>query len=236
MADAVRTVSSWIEAGQRHYVCLTPVSGVMAARDDPDVMRALNGAGLTAPDGQPMVWAGRYAGAAGIGRVYGPDLMVAVCTEAAGKGWRSFIYGGDEGVAERLGDRLRSRFPGLEIVGFHTPPYRPLRGEEETAVVEQINASGAELVWVGLSTPKQDLWMAGIVERLRGPVVLFGVGAAFDVHAGLKNQPPSWLGPLGLFWLYRLLQEPRRLARRYLKDIPRFVLGVARNRPFLRQD
>ena len=234
-AKALRTIGSWIEDGRRSYVCLTPVSGVMAAQRDPKVMRSLNGAGLTVPDGMPMVWAGRYAGAEGIERVYGPDLMASVCSEAAKRGWKSFIYGGDQGVAERLIDRLRARFPGLEIAGFHSPPFRPLSPQEETSVVEQINASGAELVWVGLSTPKQDLWMAEMIERLRAPVVLLGVGAAFDVHAGLKRQPPAWLGPLGLFWLYRLLQEPRRLWRRYLVDNPQFLLAIVRRRPFLRR-
>lgn len=233
---ALRTIESWIDEGRCSYVCLTPVSGVMAAQRDPKVMRSLNGAGLTAPDGMPMVWAARYAGAVGIERVYGPDLMATVCAEAVGKRWRSFIYGGGPGVAERLSRRLLSRFPGLEIVGLDTPPFRPLTSQEEDEIAEKINASGAEVVWVGLSTPRQDLWMSQIIERLHGPVVLLGVGAAFDIHAGLIRQPPAWLGPLGLFWLYRLLQEPRRLWRRYLVDIPQFLLAIVRRPPFLRRE
>jgi N-acetylglucosaminyldiphosphoundecaprenol N-acetyl-beta-D-mannosaminyltransferase len=233
-ADARRLIGTWIEGGHRDYVCLTPVSGVMAAQRDPEVMRALNGAGLTAPDGMPMVWSGRYAGAKDIERVYGPDLMAAVCAEGANRGWRAFLYGGGEGVADRLAGRLKARYPGLEISGTITPPFRPLTETEKSETAAAITASGAELVWVGLSTPKQDLWMAEMIERFERPVVLLGVGAAFDVHAGLVKQPPAWLGPLGLFWFYRLIQEPRRLWRRYAMDIPGFILKVMRNPPRMR--
>jgi N-acetylglucosaminyldiphosphoundecaprenol N-acetyl-beta-D-mannosaminyltransferase len=181
-----------------------------------------------------MVWSGRYAGAKGIQRVYGPDLMAAVCAEAARRGWACFLYGGDEGVAERLRSRLEARFQGLEIVGTHTPPFRPLSATEKRRVAAEIATSGARLVWVGLSTPKQDLWMAEMSELIDAPVVMVGVGAGFDVHAGLRKQPPAWMGPFGLFWLYRLAQDPRRLWRRYAIDIPQFLARIVRRRPFLR--
>jgi N-acetylglucosaminyldiphosphoundecaprenol N-acetyl-beta-D-mannosaminyltransferase len=231
----LRSIEDWIGMGEPRYVCFTPVSGVMAAQRDPAVLEALNGADITAPDGMPMVWSGRYAGARGIERVYGPDTMAAVCERAAAKGWSCFFYGGGEGVAERVAERLQGRFPGLLVAGTRTPPYRPLSGGERDAIAAEITASGAQLVWVGLSTPKQDLWMADMVDRIERPVVLLGVGAAFDIHAGIKRQPPSWLGRLGLAWLYRLLQEPRRLGPRYLVDIPQFLGAIARRRPVLRE-
>lgn len=234
-AATVEEVGGWLAANRRDYVCLTPVSGVMAAQRDPAVMRAIDGAGITAPDGMPMVWSGRFAGAQPITRVYGPDLMSALCARAAERGWRNYLYGGGEGVAARAAAGLQSELPTLRVVGTETPPYRELTAAEVEATAERINRSGAELVWVGLSTPKQDLWMARMVDLLEPPVVLLGVGAAFDIHAGLQPHPPGFLGPLGLFWLYRLAREPRRLAGRYLRDIPAFAYAVTRRRPFLRE-
>ena len=229
----LETVERWIQEKQTQYVCFTPVSGIMAAERDPSVREALNGAGLTVPDGMPLVWAARHAGTHDIERVYGPDLMAAACEVAQRRGWRCFLYGGGAGVAPALRDRLQSRFPKLKIAGIRTPPYRPLTSVEMDEIASEINESQADLVWVGLSTPKQDLFMAGVVSRLSPPAVLLGVGAAFDIHAGLRRAPPRWLGPLGLFWLYRVLQEPRRLGRRYAVDVPQFLFQIARRRPVL---
>jgi N-acetylglucosaminyldiphosphoundecaprenol N-acetyl-beta-D-mannosaminyltransferase len=233
-ADAVRTVEWWLEGGRKNYVCVTPVSGVMAAQEDPAALRAIDGAGLTVPDGMPLVWASRRAGARQAERVYGPDLMLALCELAAQRSWPCFFYGGKEGVADEVAAKLGSSYPGLPVAGTHCPPFRELTADEEDALTAQIDASGARIVWVGISTPKQDLWMARMVEGLRGPIVLIGVGAAFDVHAGLVKRPPDWLGPLGLFWLYRLAQEPRRLWRRYLVGNTKFVSGIIRRPPRLR--
>jgi N-acetylglucosaminyldiphosphoundecaprenol N-acetyl-beta-D-mannosaminyltransferase len=233
-AATIAAVAQWLAEGRRTYVCLTPVSGVMEARRDPTVHAAIEGSGITAPDGMPLVWAGRALRASEIARVYGPDLMLEVCAQAVPNGWSSYLYGAGPGVAQLVENRLRDQFPGLDIVGAETPPFRPLTEEEKDAVVARIDASGADLVWVGVSTPKQELWMADMVGRFKRPIVLLGVGAAFDIHAGLQPHPPAWMGPLGLFWLYRLMREPRRLAGRYMRDIPAFLWGVARQRPFLR--
>ena len=234
MDDAVARITSWIENGERQYVCCTPVSGVMASQEDEVLPRIYEESGLTAPDGMPLVWAGRFAGAREISRVYGPDLMERVCALAAQRGWRSFLYGGEPGVPEELRDRLIERFPGLQVVGTYSPPFRPLTEGESEEVTRLINESGAELVWVGISTPKQDVWMAEHAGRLDPPVVLVGVGAAFDIHSGRTKRPPRWMGPLGLYWLYRLLQEPRRLWRRYLIGNLSFIRAIIRRRPFLR--
>jgi N-acetylglucosaminyldiphosphoundecaprenol N-acetyl-beta-D-mannosaminyltransferase len=227
---AVAEIERWVVAGEQHYVCVTGVHGVMESQRDPALKEIHNRSGLTTPDGMPMVWAGRAAGAAHMRRVYGPDLMLAVLERAAERGWSSFFYGGAEGTPERLVERLRERFPGLVVAGTYSPPFRPLTPDEDVAIVERINASGAQLVWVGLSTPKQERWMADHVGRLDAAALL-GVGAAFDIHAGTLRQAPRWMQGKGLEWLYRLYREPRRLWRRYLRNNPAFVLAILRHRP-----
>jgi N-acetylglucosaminyldiphosphoundecaprenol N-acetyl-beta-D-mannosaminyltransferase len=234
MAQALAEITRWLEDGEQHYVCVTGVHGVMEARRDLELRRINNDSGLTTPDGMPLVWAGHRAGVPHMRRVYGPDLMVALCGLAAERGWSSFLYGGGPGVPERLAERLTARFPGLRVAGTWSPPFRPLTPEEDQAVVERINRSGADLVWVGLSTPKQERWMAAHPPRLHARALL-GVGAAFDIHAGLLAQAPPWMQRAGLEWLYRLAREPRRLwRRRYLRNNPRFVVEILRRPPMLR--
>jgi N-acetylglucosaminyldiphosphoundecaprenol N-acetyl-beta-D-mannosaminyltransferase len=230
--QAITEITRWVEQREQHYVCVTGVHGVMESQRDPELLSIHNASGLTTPDGMPLVWLGRHAGVAHMGRVYGPDLMLALCSRAAERGWSSYFYGGREGVPELLAQRLAGRFPGLEVVGCASPPYRPLSSEEDDAAVERINAAAPDLVWVGLSTPKQERWMSTHVGRLTAPVLL-GVGAAFDIHAGLLPQAPRWMQRSGLEWLYRLCREPRRLWRRYLQNNPRFILALLRRPPLL---
>lgn len=233
MDSAVAEISRYVEEGVRQYVCVTGVHGVMESQADPRLAEIHNRSGLTTPDGMPMVWAGKWAGASHMERVYGPDLMLSVCERAATNGWSSYFYGGKEGVAELLAERLQARFPGLVVAGTYSPPFRPLTAEEDEGVVEMINAAKPDLIWVGLSTPKQEWWMAGHRDRMEASVLL-GVGAAFDIHAGLLPQAPAWMQRTGLEWSYRLFREPKRLWRRYLSNNPRFVLAVLRRRPRLR--
>jgi N-acetylglucosaminyldiphosphoundecaprenol N-acetyl-beta-D-mannosaminyltransferase len=205
---------------------------VMEAQRDADLKRIHNESGLTTPDGMPMVWAGHRAGASWMKRVYGPDLMLAVLARAVERGWRSFLYGGKEGVPELLAEKLRARLPGLAIAGVYSPPFRPLRPDEDDEIIARINAADPHLVWVGLSTPKQERWMAAHARRLTAPALL-GVGAAFDFHAGLMPQAPPWMQRRGLEWLYRLSREPRRLWRRYFRNNPAFVLRILARPPKL---
>ncbi len=151
--------------------------------------------------------------------------MPALCERSSARGTRHFFYGGGPGVAESLAERLQARFPGLEVAGTHTPPFRPLSEAEDASVVRLINESRADIVWVGLSTPKQERWMAAHLGRLEAPVML-GVGAAFDFHAGVIARAPAWMQKSGLEWCYRLASEPRRLWRRYLVMAPRFGVLV----------
>lgn len=229
-AVALEEITGWIERREQHYVCVTGVHGVMESQTDRELRDIHNASGLTTPDGVPMVWAGRYAGFRNMERVYGPDLMLAVLERAAERGWSSYFYGGKEGVPNLLAERLSARFPGLEVAGTHSPPFRPLTEAEDEEIVARINSAAPELVWIGLSTPKQERWMADHIDRLTSPVLL-GVGAAFDFHAGLIPQAPPRMQRLGLEWLYRLAKEPRRLWRRYLYNNPRFVRAVVSRPP-----
>jgi N-acetylglucosaminyldiphosphoundecaprenol N-acetyl-beta-D-mannosaminyltransferase len=209
-------------------VCVAAVHTVMACRDEPGLRRAVLGADFTVPDGQPLVWALNALGHRVRSRVYGPELMDRACARAAASGQRFFLYGGrNQGALAQLARTLRLRHPGLKIVGGHCPPFRELSAAEEEAVAAEINRSEADVVWVGIGVPKQEKWMARMRERLEAPV-LVGVGAAFDFHAGLVRQAPDGLQRLGLEWAFRLVQEPRRLWRRYLRYNPRFVAGFAR--------
>ena len=219
---ALEAVGRWIAARRAAYVCFRDVHGLMLCRDDPELHAIHERADLVAPDGMPLVWAGRLIGVRRIGRVCGPDFLPALCAQGLELGYRHFFYGGGPGVAERLATRLKERFPGLAVAGIHTPPFRPLTDEEDREVVKRINESGADVVWVGLGTPKQERWMAEHRARLR-PTVLLGVGAAFDFHAGAVRRAPVWMQRSGLEWLFRLVSEPRRLWRRYLVLAPRFV-------------
>ena len=189
MTMAREEITRWIEAREPHYVCVTGVHGVMESQKDPELLAIHNASGLSTPDGMPMVWAGHRAGADWMRRVYGPDLMLSVLERAAERGWKSFLYGGKDGVADMLAARLVERFPALKIAGMHAPPFRPSTPAEDEEIVARINATGADLVWVGLSTPKQERWMAAHVGRLEARAML-GVGAAFDFHAGLLPQAP----------------------------------------------
>lgn len=234
MAMARDEITRWIEQRERHYVCVTGVHGVMESQRDPELLAIHNASGLTTPDGMPMVWAGHRAGAKWMQRVYGPDLMLSVLDRAAERGWKSFLYGGQQGVPELLKARLVERFPDLQIVGTYSPPFRPLTPTEDEDIVARINASEADLVWVGLSTPKQERWMAAHLPNLEANA-LIGVGAAFDFHAGLVPQAPSWMQRRGLEWSYRLAKEPRRLWKRYFRNNPLFVAQILRNGPRLRE-
>ena len=217
-----------VTARARGYICVAAVHTVMACQDDSALRAAVLGADFTVPDGQPLVWALGLLGERLEDRVYGPELMDRACARAAQTGQRFYLYGGrDQGALARLARSLRLRHRGLQIVGGYAPPFRELTEAEEEAVVDDINRSGADVVWVGIGVPKQEKWMARMRHRLDAPV-LIGVGAAFDFHAGLVPQAPAGIQRLGLEWAFRLLQEPGRLWRRYARYNPRFVTGFLR--------
>jgi len=226
LQTALTAIGEAVKARRKGYVCVTGVHGVMEAQDDSGFRSILNGAYLCTPDGMPMVWMGRLAGHREMKRVYGPDLMLDVCAWSETSGCRHFFFGGAQGVAEELRDKLTARFPRLQVVGCYTPPFRPLNPDEERDLQKRVQAAKPDIFWVGLSTPKQEKFMAEYIHKL-DVTLMIGVGAAFDFHTGRVKQAPLWMQRSGLEWFYRVYQEPRRLAMRYLKNNPRFLLKVA---------
>ena len=225
--EVIIRMQEWIaQRDTCHYVAVTGMHGITEARRDADFKRVLADADLVVPDGMPLVWIGRLRGHSLRRRVYGPELMLTFCRETASTGSRHFLYGGDAGVPERLAEVLEKSCPGICIAGVYSPPFRPTTSEEDAAIVETINRAAPDVLWVGLSTPKQETWMHQHRRALRVPVVV-GVGAAFDFLSSRKKQAPEWMREHGLEWLFRLLQEPRRLWKRYLVRGSEFVFLVA---------
>jgi N-acetylglucosaminyldiphosphoundecaprenol N-acetyl-beta-D-mannosaminyltransferase len=222
LKTALAAIADAVRARRKGYICVTGVHGVMEAQDDAAFKSILNGAFLCTPDGMPMVWAGKLNGRRDMDRVYGPDLMLEVCAWSESSGCKHFFYGGADGVAELLAKKLKEKFPKLEVVGTFTPPFRPLNPAEESGLAEQIRAAGPDILWVGLSTPKQEKFMAEYLPKL-DVTLMVGVGAAFDFHSGRVKQAPRWMQRSGLEWFYRLCSEPRRLAKRYCRNNPLFV-------------
>jgi N-acetylglucosaminyldiphosphoundecaprenol N-acetyl-beta-D-mannosaminyltransferase len=220
--SALAAIDTAVKQRSQGYICVTGVHGVSEAQEDPQLRAILNGAFLNTPDGMPMVWMGRLQGFKEMDRVYGPDLMLLVASVSAERGYRHFFYGGGPGVAEALKENLTRRFPGMQVVGTYTPPFRPLNAEEERQLSEQVRQSRPDFFWVGLSTPKQERFMAQYWQKLDATLFL-GVGAAFDFHAGRVRQAPRWMQRSGLEWFFRLCSEPRRLWKRYLKNNPLFL-------------
>jgi len=227
MNQAVDQVETWTRNGTRTFVTVTGVHGIMESQYDEELRRIHNRAGMCVPDGMPTVWVGHLYGHETMSRVYGPDLMLEIIRRSINGGYKHFFYGGREGVPELLRDRLVERFPGLKVVGVMSPPFRPMIESEEADLRERIASLAPDIIWVGLSTPKQERWMDAHLGTLDAKVMI-GVGAAFDFHAGLLKQAPNWMQRLGLEWLFRLCVEPRRLWRRYFKNNPRFIWRMAR--------
>ena len=215
-----------VQNKKKGYVCVTGVHGVMESQDDPKIREIHNQAFLVTPDGMPMTWMGRLQGFKQMSRVYGPDLMLDIMGISREFGLRHFFYGGASGVANELKTRLEKRFPGIQILGTYEPPFRPLNAEEEKELARLVSESRPDILWVGLSTPKQEKFMAAYQSKLE-VTLMVGVGAAFDFHSGRMVQAPRWMQRSGLEWLFRLCVEPKRLWRRYFKNNPRFAFRAA---------
>ena len=211
---AIKRISDWGRARESRYVCFSNVHSVVTAAMHTRFNRSVNSADLCASDGAPVAWMLRQLGASGQPRLNGPDLMWRYLAHAAQQGGKVYFYGSQDSTLALLKQRALTAFPSLQLVGMHSPPFRTLTAMEDEADVQRINNSGAEVVFVGLGCPKQELWMAEHRGRVRA--VMIGVGAAFDFHAGLKDRAPEWMQRRGLEWLHRLSQEPRRLWRRYV--------------------
>jgi N-acetylglucosaminyldiphosphoundecaprenol N-acetyl-beta-D-mannosaminyltransferase len=223
--QATNRIGQWVEAGEKHYVHVCTVHTVMECHRDPVLKKLVNHSGMATPDGMPLVWLSHYFGEKGVTRVYGPDLLLSVCASSRGKGYRHFFYGGAPAIADALAHTLKERLPDLIVAGAHSPPLLAIGQREDPGTIDMINSSRADIVWVGLGTPKQDFWVAHHRPLLNAPV-LVAVGAAFDFLTGRIPQAPPWMQRNGLEWLFRLAKEPRRLAHRYFVYNPLFILYI----------
>ena len=212
---AVGQICEWVAQKQRTYVCVAPVATLVDAQQDPKYLQAVNGAGMVTPDGMPVVWLARSRGCKDIARTYGPDLLLETCNQGQDLGLRHFFYGATEDTLQKLQQKLLGAYPRIKVVGTYAPAFKPGVWQEDKEVIDRINSSGADIVWVGLGSPKQDFWMQLHRPLLDVPVIV-GAGAAFDFCSGAKPQAPRWMQGLGLEWFFRLCCEPGRLWKRYL--------------------
>jgi len=220
-ADTCEQVTHWVREGKSAYVCLSNVHMVMEAYDDPAFQKIVNEADLVTPDGAPITWALRLLGAREATQVRGPDLTPELCRRSARERIPVGFYGGTPEVLDQMISNLKENITGLEVAYRFSPPFSPLDRSEQDRVFEDINASGARILFVGLGCPKQEKWMAE--NKNHTQAVMLGVGAAFDILADRNKEAPHWMQVAGLEWAYRLANEPRRLWRRYLYNNPRFL-------------
>jgi len=233
MRDAVAQIERWIGTKPAaRYVAVTGMHGIAEARRSFAFQEALQRADLVVPDGMPLVWIARSRGLALRRRVCGADLMTAVCRRTDPK-YRHFFYGGAPGVAQSLAQSLHEKF-GITVAGTYTPPFRALTSSEEASIAVSVRSAAPDILWVGLGTPRQELWMYEHASKLNVPVMV-GVGAAFDMLSGRACRAPRWMQVSGLEWLHRLCHEPRRLSRRYLLQIPPALCAVLCHELFLRR-
>jgi len=235
MSIALEEIERWISSQERAYICLTPAHSIMDCYTNPDLYPLFNGSNMTTPDGMSIVWLLKLRGYSYVERVTGSDLMDATMRYSAQRGWKHYFYGGQEGIPEKLTKHFLCRYPDLKIVGAYSPPFRPLTPEEDEDVVARIHQAKPDIIWVGISSPKQEIWMASHVDILDVPI-LIGVGAAFDFLSGKKKRAPLWMQKTGLEWLFRFITEPKRLWPRY-RMYPWFsVLALAQMLGFRKQE
>ena len=226
MNGVLRRIADQLDSGSKGYVCLAGVHGVMEVQRNADLASIFANAAIVVPDGMPTVWVGRHQGHAQMERVAGPDLMLEVMKRPEFRERSHFLCGGKKGVAEELQQELVRRMPWIRIVGIHTPPFGPIEAIAEQEMIDKINSARPDIVWVGISTPKQERFMARYLSQLETKL-MFGVGAAFDFHTGRIADCPDWVKRCGLQWLDRLLQDPKHLWKRYLRNNPAFLYHIA---------
>lgn len=227
LSDACFLIENAVAQNKKIYICTCPVSTIMECRKNETVLRSVNSATLATPDGMPVVWLGKIKGYNNIGRVYGPDLLLEICRISGKKNYNNYFYGSSSRVLEMLQKKLKNKFLDLPISGAYSPPFRELTKNEDDEIVKMINNSNSDILWVGLGSPKQDIWMMEHRDKINVPVMA-GVGAAFDFISEEKKQAPKWMRKTGTEWLFRLLSEPKRLWKRYLLGNPLFLYLVCK--------
>jgi N-acetylglucosaminyldiphosphoundecaprenol N-acetyl-beta-D-mannosaminyltransferase len=218
-------IAQALEVRRKGYVCLVGVHGVMECQRDSELAKVIANAELTVPDGMPTVWMGRHQGHTNMQRIAGPDLMLEVLSRDEFRGRTHFLFGGKEGIAEELRDNLMIRYPNLRIAGTYTPPFGPMSPEQDEEFRAMIRRAEPDIIWVGISTPRQEYFMAQYLPVLES-TLMFGVGAAFDFHTGRIADCADWIKRAGLQWLHRLLQDPKHLWKRYLRNNPIFLFNA----------
>jgi N-acetylglucosaminyldiphosphoundecaprenol N-acetyl-beta-D-mannosaminyltransferase len=226
MTSAVTRIAAALAARRKGYICVAGVHGIMEAQRDPEVQKVYADAFMTVPDGMPTVWVGRWQGFKQMQRVAGPDLMLEIFQRGQFADYSHFFYGGKPGIAEELSTNLSRRFPQARIVGAYTPPFRDLTRAEERSLISMIRSLKPSIIWVGISTPRQEMFMRKYLPLL-DTSLMFGVGAAFDFHTGRIKDCADWVKRAGLQWLHRLMQDPRHLLWRYLRNNPEFIWRIA---------
>lgn len=234
MERTLRRIATELAARRKGYVCMANVHGIMEAQRDAELAGIYASSSITVPDGTPTVWVGRWQGHNGMQRVAGPDLMREVFRRKEFAGCTHFLYGGEEHVAEQLRERFTRQYPWACIIGTYTPPFRDLNAEEEESLIARVRELKPDIIWVGISTPKQERFMHRYLHRL-DTTLMFGVGAAYDFHTGRIQDAPQWVKTIGMQWLHRLIQDPRRLWKRYLRNNPAFLWHIALQLSGLRQ-
>jgi len=225
---ACQEIENLIRNPRQSYVCVAPVSTIVTCQEDDHYKDVINQADMVTPDGMPLVWLARGLGLKQVRRTYGPDLMLAFFDYSQEKGFRHYLLGGSQETLDKLESNLKQQFPKCNIVGKYSPPFRALTDEEEENIIEKLNTSGADVLWVGLGSPKQEFWIKAHSAKLDVPVAV-GVGAAFDFLSGTKPQAPQWMRSLGLEWLFRLCCEPKRLAKRYFLGNSKFIYLIIKS-------
>lgn len=226
--SACRIIEGWIKERRKRYVCVAPVSTIVDCQRDGAYRNIINTADMVTPDGMPVVWLARAKGYSYVDRTYGSDLMRTICSRGVSQGLRHYFFGATPEVLQHLKQYLQKQFPGINIVGMISGPFRPRAELEQEDVIAAINDTQADILWIGLGSPKQDFWMQLHRGRLEAPVMI-AVGAAFDFVAGVKHQAPRCMQRSGLEWLFRLICEPRRLWKRYLIGNSLFLYYVLKD-------
>ena len=231
---AVLQICEWVRQKQCTYVCVAPAATLVDARRDPKYLNVVNAAGMVTPDGMPVVWLAKARGCKDIERTYGPDLMLDVCDHGQDLGLRHFFYGGTEDTLQKLQQKLLKSYPRMQVVGIYAPAFHQGVWREEQEIIDRINNSDADIIWVGLGSPKQDFWMHLHRPLLKASVIV-GAGAAFDFCSGIKPQAPRWMRGIGLEWFFRLCCEPGRLWKRYLIGNSLFLIYLIKDLSFPRK-
>jgi N-acetylglucosaminyldiphosphoundecaprenol N-acetyl-beta-D-mannosaminyltransferase len=226
MERALQRIAIELKGRRKGYVCFANVHGIMEAHSDPSLAAIYASAAITMPDGAPTAWVGRWQGQQGMQRVAGPELMLEVFAREELANYTHFLYGGKDGVAEELRECLTNRFPAARIVGTYTPPFRDLNETEKRSFIARVRELKPDIIWVGISTPKQERFMHYYLPQLE-TTLMFGVGAAFDFHTGRIHDAPRWIKRIGMQWLHRLIQDPRHLWKRYLRTNSAFLWHIA---------